>query len=136
MLQAKPISSPMSNAKPLSALDGELFSDITLFHSTLGSLQYLSLTRPYISFAIKHVCQFMHRPTTVHWQAIKRILCYLKHMVSHGLLLQYNSSHHLTAYFDADWAGCPDDSRSTSGFCIYLGSNLFSWSSRKQPTVA
>ena len=78
----------------------------------------------------------MHRPTTVHWQAVKRILRYLKHTVSHGLFLRRNSSHHLTAYSDADWAGCPDDRRSTSGFCIYLGSNLISWSSRKQPTVA
>jgi hypothetical protein len=57
-------------------------------------------------------------------------------MVSHGLFLRRNSSHHLTAYSDADWAGYPDDRRSTSGFCIYLGSNLISWSSRKQPTVA
>ena len=78
----------------------------------------------------------MHRPTTVHWQAVKRILRYLKHTVSHGLFLRRNSSHHLTAYSDADWAGCPDDRRSTSGFCIYLGSNLISWSSHKQPTVA
>ena len=66
MLQAKPISSPMSNSKPLPALDGDVFSDITLFRSTLGSLQYLSLTRPDISFTINRVCQFMHRPTTVH----------------------------------------------------------------------
>ena len=61
---------------------------------------------------------------------------YLEDTVSHGLFLCRNSSHHLTAYSNADWAGCPVDRRSTNGFCIYLGSNLISWSSRKQPTVA
>ena len=72
----------------------------------------------------------------MHWQAVKRILRYLKHTVSHGLFLRRNSTHHLTAYSNADWAGCPNDRCSTSGFCIYLGSNLISWSFRKQPTIA
>ena len=136
MLHAKPISSPMSNAKPLSAFDGAIFPDLTLFRSTIGSLQYLSITRPDLSFAVNRVCQFMHRPTTTHWQAVKRILRYLKHTISYGLLLKRSSSTRLGAFSDADWAGCPDDRKSTSGFCVYLGDNLISWSSKKQPTVA
>ena len=136
MLHAKPISSPMSNAKPLSAFDGAIFPDLTLFRGTIGSLQYLSITRPDLSFAVNRVCQFMHRPTTTHWQAVKRILRYLKHTISYGLLLKRSSSTRLGAFSDADWAGCPDDRKSTSGFCVYLGDNLISWSSKKQPTVA
>jgi len=109
MLRAKPISSPMSNAKPLSAFDGAIFPDLTLFRSTIGSLQYLSITRPDLSFAINRVCQFMHRPTTTHWQVVKRILRYLKHTISHGLLLKRFASTHPGAFSDADWARCPDD---------------------------
>jgi hypothetical protein len=110
--------------------------DPSLYRSTVGSLQYLSLTRPDLSFVVNRVCQFMHRPLKPHWQAIKRILRYLQHTVSHGLLLHRSSSNDLQAYSDADWAGCPDDRHSTGAYCVFLGSNLVSWSSRKQPTVS
>ena len=66
MLYAKPISSPMSNAKPLSAFDGATFIDLTLFRSTIGSLQYLSITQLDLSFVVNRVCQFIHRLTTTH----------------------------------------------------------------------
>ena len=78
----------------------------------------------------------MHRPTNIHWQAVKRILRYLKHTISHGLLFTKSTSSLLEAYFDADWAGCPDDRKSTDGYCVFLGSNLISWSFCKQPTVS
>jgi hypothetical protein len=57
------------------------------------------------------------------------------HLIS-VLTLYSSSSHNLVAYWDADWTGCPDTRRSTSGFCIFLGDNLISWSSRRQPTVS
>jgi hypothetical protein len=136
MLEAKPITSPMSSSTVLSAFIGDPMEDPSLYRSTVGSLQYLSLTRPDLGFAVNRVCQFMHRPTTLHWQAVKRILRYLKHTVSHGLLLHHTKSTSLQAYSDADWAGCPDDCRSTGAYCIFLGSNLISWSSSKQPMVS
>jgi len=135
-LEAKPITSPMSSSTVLSAFIGDPMEDPSLYRSTVGSLQYLSLTRPDLGFAVNRVCQFMHRPTTLHWQAVKRILRYLKHTVSHGLLLHHTKSTSLQAYSDADWAGCPDDCRSTGAYCIFLGSNLISWSSSKQPMVS
>jgi len=136
MTEAKPVSSPMASSSTLSAYTGDTMEDPTLYRSVVGSLQYLSLTRPDLAFPVSRVCQFMHRPTTLHWQAVKRILRYLKHTISHGLLLHKNSSNSLHAYSDADWAGCSDDRRSTGAYCVYLGSNLISWSSRKQPTVS
>ncbi|KAM1014252.1 hypothetical protein TB2_044093 [Malus domestica] len=77
----------------------------------------------------------MHAPTVTHMQAAKRILRFLKGTVSHGLLFN-QSPLHLSAYSDADWAGCTFDRRSTSGFCVFLGSNLISWCAKKQTTVA
>jgi hypothetical protein len=78
----------------------------------------------------------MHRPTKLHWQVVKMILRYLKHTVSHRLLYHQTQSNSIQAYSDADWAGCPDDRRSRGAYCVFLGSNLISWSSRKQPTVS
>jgi hypothetical protein len=133
---AKPISSPMSSSTQLSKFDGLSLTDATLYRSTVGSLQYLALTRPDIAFSVNKVAQFMQTPRDVHWTAVKRILRYLKHTISHGLLIRRCSSSQLFAYSDADWAGCPDDRKSTSGYCVFLGRNLISWSSKKQPTVS
>ncbi|KAF5481944.1 hypothetical protein F2P56_002554 [Juglans regia] len=136
MLEAKPISSPMASSHSPSAYDSDPFPDTTLFRSTIGSPQYLSLTRPNLAFAVNRVCQFMHRPTKLHWQAVKCILRYLKHTLSHRLLITKSLTQHLEAFFDADWVGCLDGCRSTSAYCIFLGKKLISWSSRKHPTVS
>lgn len=90
----------------------------------------------------------MHSPTVNHWTTVKRILRYLRGTSDYGLRLMHASSNilhaytdssdhnSLTGFSDADWAGCPDDRRSTGGYAIYLGSNLVSWSARKQKTVS
>ncbi|KAF5471074.1 hypothetical protein F2P56_011546 [Juglans regia] len=136
MLLAKPISSPMAASLKLSKFDSPDFEDATLYRSIVGGLQYLSLTRPDISFAVNKIFQFMHSPKNSHWSAVKRVLRYLKGTINLGLLFRPQSSLHLQTYCDVDWGGCPDDRRSTGGFCIYLGSHLVSWSSKKQSTVA
>jgi hypothetical protein len=124
MHEAKPITSPMASSSVLSAFSGDPMEDPSLYRSTVGSLQYLSLTRPDLSFAVNRVCQFMHRPLKPHWQAVKRILRYLQYTLSHGLLLHRSSSNVLQAYSDADWDGCQDDRHSISAYCVFLGSNL------------
>jgi hypothetical protein len=136
MSNVKPITSPMVATTSLSQFSGSTFSDVKLYRSTVGALQYLFLTRPDIAFAVNKVSQFMHVPRDLHWSAVKRILHYLKSTIDHGLLIKKCSSHQLFAYSDADWAGCPDDRKSTSGYCVFLGSNLLSWNSKKQPTVS
>jgi histone deacetylase 1/2 len=132
------ISTPMSTLAKLSRDAGDVLSiaDASSYRSLVGGLQYLTLTRPDISFAVNKVCQFLAHPTTVHYEAVKRILRYLWGTVSSGLLLWKNLSTVLNIYTDADWAGCLDDHRSTGGYAIFLGPNLVSWSSRKQPTVS
>jgi hypothetical protein len=66
MLEAKPVSTPMASSTNLSAYEGEPFLDHTLFHNTIGALQYLSITRPDIAFAVNKLSQFMHKPTQPH----------------------------------------------------------------------
>ena len=78
----------------------------------------------------------MHDPREAHYNALKRILRYLKGTISHGLQLYRSSLSGLTAYSDVDWGGCPTTRRSTSGYCVYLGDNLISWSSKRQHTIS
>ena len=78
----------------------------------------------------------MHDPHEGHLALIKRVLRYLQGTTDHGLHLPVSRSLDIIAYSDADWAGCPDTRRSTSGYCVYLGDALVSWSSKRQPTVS
>ncbi|XP_050379847.1 uncharacterized mitochondrial protein AtMg00810-like [Argentina anserina] len=134
MLDASPVSTP-SSSKRLSLTDGTPLADGTEYRSVVVALQYLTLTHPDISYVVNQLCQFLHSPTTVHWVAVKRILRYLKHTPTSGLFYA-PSSLNLVAYCDSDYAGDPDTRISTGGTCIYLGSNLISWSSKKQNEVS
>ncbi|XP_071681397.1 uncharacterized mitochondrial protein AtMg00810-like [Lolium perenne] len=110
-----------------------ILSDIAV---VVGSLAYLTLTRPDISFAVNKVCQFLSQPTEVHWEAVKRILRYVKGTLDTGLRIRRSLQQSVSIFTDADWAGDVDDRRSTSGFAVFVGPNLISWSSKKQPTVS
>ncbi|WVZ49109.1 hypothetical protein U9M48_000490 [Paspalum notatum var. saurae] len=138
MHKCKPISTPMTATEKLlknqgTTLNGE---DQFRYRSIVGGLQYLTLTRPDLSFAVNRVCQYIQSPTDAHWAAVKRILRFVKGTADNGLKIQKSSSMMLSGFSDADWAGCPDDRRSTSGFAVFFGPNLISWSSRKQNTVS
>jgi hypothetical protein len=99
-------------------------------------LQYLTLTRPDIAHAVQQVCLYMHDPRESHFALIKRILRNIKGTLQFGLSFSRSQSHELVVYSDADWVGCSDTRRSTSGYCVFLGDNLISWSSKCQHTVS
>ncbi|XP_026416688.1 uncharacterized protein LOC113312149 [Papaver somniferum] len=136
MIGCKPCKTPVGSGPRVSAFDGTLLSDAASYRSLVGGLQYLTLTRPDISFPVNYVSQFMHRPTDIHLQLAKRILRYIKGSLGQGITLQDGDCSTLTAYCDSDWAGCPDTRKSTSGYCVFVGGNLVSWSSKKQHTIS
>lgn len=135
MSSCKPYSSPMalkSSSHPDSVVP---FSNPSFYRSIVGALQYLTITRPDLSFAVNSACQFIHQPLNCHFAAIKHLLRYLKGTLTHGL--QFSSGRLLlNAYSDSDWAGNSLDHRSTTGYCVFLGSNLISWTAKKQSTVS
>ncbi|CAH9140808.1 unnamed protein product [Cuscuta epithymum] len=132
-----PVRTPLPTRTTLSLTDGELLADGTEYRSMVGALQYLIITRPDITYAVHLVSQFMHAPRTTHLLAVKRIYRYLQGTLTEGLWLRKGGDPSLViAYSDADWAGCPDSCRSTTGYAIFLGDNLISWRSKKQPTVS
>nr|XP_051202412.1 uncharacterized mitochondrial protein AtMg00810-like [Lolium perenne] len=136
MLNCKPAATPVDTKSKLSATDGSLATDASLYRSIIGALQYLTLTRPELQYAVQQVCLHMHAPGNPHWAAVKRILRYIRGTMDFGLSLHASTATDIVAYSDADWAGCPDTRRSTSGYCVYFGPSLISWSSKRQPTVS
>lgn len=137
-LKANGMPTPMISSSKLSKVGSTAVNDPTEFRSIVGALQYAILTRPEISFSVNKVCQFLSNPLEDHWKAVKRILRYLSGTLHHGLLIQPASTKQplqLLGFCDADWASDPDDKRSTSGACVFLGPNVVSWWSKKQELV-
>ncbi|XP_061336883.1 uncharacterized mitochondrial protein AtMg00810-like [Gastrolobium bilobum] len=136
MHDCKTMPTPMISSSKLSSRDRSPYSAPTQYRSIVGALQYATITRPEITFSVNKVCQFMQNPLDTHWKAVKRILRYLSGTVSHGSIINPSSNFNLAAYCDSDWGLDLDDRRSTSGFCIFFGSNLVTWSSKKQHVVS
>uniref|UniRef100_A0A2N9IVC8 Integrase catalytic domain-containing protein n=1 Tax=Fagus sylvatica TaxID=28930 RepID=A0A2N9IVC8_FAGSY len=124
----------LSQAKYASDLLSK--AGLTDSKTLVGSLIYLTVTRPDLAYAVHLVSQFMSAPRSTHYAAVLRILRYIKGTLFHGLHFSAQSSLELRAYADADWAGDPTDRRSTTGYCFLLGSSLISWRSKKQSVVA
>ncbi|WVY97892.1 hypothetical protein V8G54_030043 [Vigna mungo] len=127
MANTKPASTPLSASAQLLKDSGDLLPCPTEYRALVGSLQYLSLTRPDITFNTNKLAQFMQHPRTTHWSAFKWVLC---------IFISATAPLTFHAYSDADWAGGKDDYISTTGYLLYLGSTPISWSSRKQRSVA
>lgn len=136
MEDCKPCETPVDMNSKLSGELGELIKNPTQYRQLAGALQYLTFTRPDIAYAVNQICLFMHAPRQPHLQALKRIIRYIQGTKDHSLQLLKSNITQLVAYSDADWAGCPDTRRSTSGYCVFLGSDLVSWSSKRQQTVS
>jgi hypothetical protein len=117
MLKCTHVTTTMASSERIYGIDGDFLSpeEATQYRSLVGGLQYLTMTRPDLSFVVNKVCQYLHEPRTPHWSVVKRILRYVRCTVDTGMLFRSSSSTLLSAFSDADWAGNMDDRRSTGG---------------------
>ncbi|XP_019239916.1 PREDICTED: uncharacterized protein LOC109219897 [Nicotiana attenuata] len=119
MALAKPISTPLAQKHGLQEAVDDLV-DASLYRSIVGSLQYLTLTRLDIAHAMNLASQFMQSPNNTHYQAVKRILRYVKGTTEYGLRILSQSPFRLYGFSYADWRGCPMTRRSITGYNYYL----------------
>lgn len=133
MLDCKPVNTPMQFGTQLRKEQGRV--DPTAFRSLIGSLRYLTCTRPDILYAVGVVSRFMENLSESHMLAAKRILRYIKGSLDYGIFYSCSSKFMLTGYCDSDYAGDLDDRKSTTGFIFFIGDHAVAWSSKKQAIV-
>ncbi|KAL6348769.1 hypothetical protein AAG906_033425 [Vitis piasezkii] len=121
MSGAKPVATPLVTDGNLTLHLGTALTNCTEYRTLVGSLQYLCLTSLDISYVVNKLSQFMHHPTSEHWNVAKRLLRYLCGTLTHGLFLHKANTLSLHAFSNADWAGNKDDYTSTSAYIVYLG---------------
>ncbi|CAA0823425.1 cysteine-rich RLK (RECEPTOR-like protein kinase) 8 [Striga hermonthica] len=136
MIDCKPLSTPTEVNAKICAQDGKALEDATMYRQLVGSLIYLTLTRPDISYAVGIASRFMEKPKKPHLELVRRILRYVKGSIDYGLFCQRNKDTKIVGYCDADYAGCGDTRRSTTGYVFKFGSAAISWCSKRQPTVS
>ncbi|CAN0876377.1 Retrovirus-related Pol polyprotein from transposon TNT 1-94 [Linum grandiflorum] len=131
-----PVSTPMEVNLKLSREDGELLVEPTLYRKLVGSLIYLTSTRPDLAYAVQVVSQFMGNPRKPHLDAVYRIMRYLQGTRTMGIFFPSTGSMEVSAFADADYAGCFDTRRSTSGWCVKVGDACVAWRCKKQERIS
>ncbi|KAB2633881.1 retrovirus-related Pol polyprotein from transposon TNT 1-94 [Pyrus ussuriensis x Pyrus communis] len=134
--ECKPVLTPLVATEKLTTDDGSGAASEELYRSMVGSLLYLTATRPDIMYASSLLARFMHCPTSKHVGIAKRVLRYIKGTLDYGLEYVKGKNSMLIGFCDSDWSGSIEDSKSTSGYAFSFGSGVFSWASVKQNCVA
>nr|KYP62218.1 hypothetical protein KK1_016743 [Cajanus cajan] len=134
-LGAKPMDFPMEQNIKLSD-EGELLKDPSIYRRFVGRLINLTITRPDITYAVHVLSRFMHAPCKSHLKAAMHVLRYLKNNPGQGLFFPSQNDLSLRAFCDSDWGGCPVSRKSTTGYCVFLGSSLISWRTKRQKTIS
>ncbi|XP_043694174.1 secreted RxLR effector protein 161-like [Telopea speciosissima] len=136
MEDSKPVSTPMVVCCKLSLNDESASVDQTKYRSMIGTLLYLTASRPDIMQSVCLVTRFQSNPKETHLLAVNRIFRYIKGIMEYGLWYPKTENFSLTTFLDADWAGSIDDRKSTSGGAFFLGKSLVAWHSKKQESVS
>jgi hypothetical protein len=127
---------PMSTSVKISSdLAGKSVNP-SLYRSMIGSLLYLTASRPDIAFSVGVCARFQANPKESHLTAVKRIIRYVNDTLSYGIWYSRETNLVVAGYSDADWAGNADDRKSTLGGCFYVGNNLVAWMSKKQASIS
>ncbi|GKA83618.1 hypothetical protein Tco_0805213 [Tanacetum coccineum] len=134
--KSDPVDTPMVEQTKLDEDLSGIPVDQTQYRSMIGSLMYLTASRPDLVFAVCMCARYQSKPTKRHLEAVKRVFRYLQGTINMGLWYPKDTAMALTAYADADHAGCQDTRRSTSGSAQFLGDKLVSWSSKKQTSTS
>eukprot|EP01018_Ginkgo_biloba_P024020 Gb_18985 [translate_table: standard] len=135
MEECNPCKNPMEVVTKLSNEGESKPVDVTLYRQMIGSLIYLTTTRPDISFVVSVLSRFLNSPKEPHWYATKRVLRYIKGTLNFNILLEKNLDFKLTRFTNSDWARSIDDWKSTTSYSFNLGSRAVFWINKKQPTV-
>ena len=131
---SKSVATPLLVHLKLSLLEGDLLFNPELYRFLVGKLKYLTNTRPDLSYIVQSLNQFMHAPRTSHWSSLHHTLKYVAATINQGILLNSSDNLKLQAFFDADWASCPDSRRSITGY-IFFGNSPLIFKFKKQHTV-
>ncbi|XP_049414559.1 uncharacterized mitochondrial protein AtMg00810-like [Solanum stenotomum] len=107
--------------------DDRVLDDPSVNQKLVGRLLYLTITRPDIAFAVQLLSQFMHNPKTSHMEAAMSVVRYVKQAPGMGILMTVNTTNQLIAYCDADWAACPNNRKSITGYMVTYEGSLISW---------
>ena len=110
--------------------------DATYFKQIIGSLKYLTCTRPNICYDVGLVSRYMESPRQVHLQAVKRIMCYIKGTATFGVFYSSSKKIEIVIYSDSDWDGDSNERKSISDNCFMIGNIVCLWLSKKQSIVA
>jgi hypothetical protein len=135
MLNSKATPTPVITWRKLNKEDKGSKVDPTLFKRLVGSLMYLTTTRPDIMYGVSLISRFMETPKESHWKAGKRILRYVNGTKYFGIKYSTLEDFKLIGYTDSDYGGSIDDMKSTSGYTFHFGIGMVSWASRKHPIV-
>eukprot|EP00253_Pinus_taeda_P029202 PITA_29202 len=136
MEDCKPAPSPFQSGVELSVSCTSPEVDATLYRQLVGKLLYLTHTRPDLSFAVGLVARFLQNPSESHWKAAKRILRYVRGTIQFGIHYSAKATPLLVGFTDSDWAGDPDDRKSTAGYVFPLGSGPITWACKKQAAIS
>jgi hypothetical protein len=140
----KRVVTPMEANVRLRAKDGEKHEDLVLYKQLVGSLIYLTITRPDVTYVVHTVTrpdvtyvvhtvsQFMNALTLVHLTAMLRIIQYMRDTMHFGMFFSTSSSIDVRAYCDSGFEGSTKDHFSIIGFCVFIASSLISWKSKKK----
>lgn len=136
LLGCKPSTVPMDPTLHLTKDLEKPLSHPTTYRELIGRLLYLTITITDITFVVHQSSQFLSAPTDVHLQAALKVLYYLKNNPGQGLFYSASTDLCLNAIAEADWTTCHDTRRSVTCFCVFLGTSLISWKSKKQSVVS
>lgn len=135
MEECNAVKNPIVPGFKIDKNEGGVKVDETYYKQIVGSLMYITTTRPDLMFIVSFIGRFMARPTEVHLLAAKRALRYLKGTIDYGICYSKNGNQELIAFTDSDYAGDLEDRKSTPGYVFMLSGGAVSWSSKKQPIV-